>query len=71
MTFHYFYAGSASITIHQGGTAKTIAVPVAAGSSTRVTFKTPSGFSVTAQPLIPQAFATVASLTSNSANVTL
>lgn len=71
MTFHYFYAGSATITIHQGGTTKTVVVPVAAGSSTRVTFKTPSGFLVTAQPLTPQAFATVGSLTSNSANVTL
>jgi hypothetical protein len=71
VTFHYFYAGSATITIHQGATSKSVTVPVAPGSSTTVTFKTPTGFLVTAPPLVPQAYVTVGSLTSNSVNVTV
>jgi len=70
VTFHYFYAGSATITIHQGSTVRSVTVPVAAGSSVNVTFATPSGFVVTAPPLAPQAYVTVGSLTSNSVNVT-
>jgi hypothetical protein len=70
VTFHYFYAGSATITIHQGTTTRSVNVPVAAGPSTTVTFTTPSGFVVTAL-LTPQAYVTVGSLTSNSVNVAL
>lgn len=71
VTFHYYYAGSATITIHQGTTTKAVTVPVAAGSSTNVTFKTPVGFLVTAV-LTPQAYVTVPGLPqSNSVNVTL
>jgi hypothetical protein len=71
VTFHYYYAGSATITIHQGSTTRSVTVPVAAGSSTNVTFKTPSGFLVTAV-LTPQAYVTVPGLPqSNSVNVTL
>jgi len=71
VTFHYYFAGSATITIHQGSTTKAVTVPVAAGSSTNVTFKTPVGFLVTAV-LTPQAYVTVPGLPqSNSVNVTL
>jgi serine/threonine-protein kinase len=71
VTFHYFYSGSATITIHQGGTTRSVTVSVAPGSTTSVIFKTPTGFLVTAQPLTPQAYVTVSSLTSNSVNVTV
>jgi hypothetical protein len=71
VTFHYYYAGSATITIHQGSTTRAVTVPVAAGSSTNVSFKTPLGFLVTAV-LTPQAYVTVPGLPqSNSVNVTL
>jgi hypothetical protein len=70
VTFHYFYAGTATITIHQGSTSRSVVQSVAPGSSTTVTFPTPSGFVVTS-PLAPQAYVTVGSLTSNSVNVTL
>jgi hypothetical protein len=71
VTFHYYYAGSATITLHQGGTTGAVTVAVAAGSSTTVTFKTPPGFLVTAL-VTPQAYVTVPGLPqSNSVNVTL
>ena len=71
VTFHYYYSGSATITIHQGTTTKSVTVAVAAGSSTNVTFATPAGFLVTAV-LTPQAYVTVPGLPqSNSVNVTL
>jgi hypothetical protein len=71
VTFHYYYAGSATITIHQGGTTVAVTVSVAAGSSTNVTFKTPPGLLVTLL-LTPQAYVTVSGLPqSNSVNVTL
>jgi hypothetical protein len=71
VTFHYFYGGSATITIHQGTTTKSVTVSVSAGANTTVTFKTPAGFVVTAPLVAPQAFVTVGSLASNSVNVTL
>ncbi|HEY3194869.1 MAG TPA: serine/threonine-protein kinase [Candidatus Dormibacteraeota bacterium] len=71
VTFHYYYGGSATITIHQGSTTKSVTRSVAPGSNTQVTFATPAGFLVTAPPLVPQAYVTVGSLTSNSVNVTL
>jgi len=71
VTFHYYYAGSATITIHQGSTTMAVTVSVAAGTSTNVTFKTPNGFLITAV-LTPQAYVTVPGLLpSNSVNVTL
>jgi outer membrane biosynthesis protein TonB len=71
VTFHYYYAGSATITIHQGGTTGAVTVVVASGSSTTVTFKTPPGFLATLL-LTPQAYVTVPGLPqSNSVNVTL
>ncbi len=71
VTFHNYYAGTATITIHQGTTSKSVTVPVTAGSSTNVTFKTPAGFLVTAV-LTPQAYVTVPGLPqSNSVNVAL
>ena len=71
VTFHYYYSGTATITIHQGTTTGSVTVAVAAGSSTSVTFKTPPGFLVTAV-LTPQAYATVSGLPrSNSVNVAL
>jgi serine/threonine protein kinase len=71
LTFHYFYAGSATITIHQGSTTKSVTVPVAAGANTPVTFQTPLGFLVTAV-LTPPAYVTVPGLPqSNSVNVVL
>jgi len=71
VTFHYYYGGSATVTIHQGGTSKSVTVSVAALSTTTVTFKTPSGFLVSAPPVVPQAYVTVGSLKSNSVNVTV
>jgi hypothetical protein len=72
VTFHYFYASSATITIHQGSTTKSVIVSVGAGGpSTNVTFQTPSGFVVTTI-LTKQAYVTVPSLPqSNSVNVAL
>jgi eukaryotic-like serine/threonine-protein kinase len=71
VTFHYYYSGTATITIHQGTTTRSVTVSVTAGSSTNVTFKTPSGFLITAL-LTPQAYVTVSALPqSNSVNVTL
>jgi hypothetical protein len=71
VAFHYYYAGSATVTIHQGTTTKSVIVSVAAGSTTYVTFQTPSGILVTGPPLVPQAYVTVGSLQSNSVSVTV
>jgi len=71
MAFHYYYGGSATVTIHQGTTTRSVTVSVASGSTTYVTFPTPTGILVTAAPLVPQAYVTVGSLVSNSVNVTL
>jgi hypothetical protein len=71
MAFHYYYAGSATVTIHQGSTTKSVTVTVAPGSTTYVTFATPSGILVTVSGVVPQAYVTVGSLVSNSVNVTL
>jgi len=71
VTFHYFYGGSATITIHQGNTVRSVTEPVAAGSNVSVTFPTPSGFLLTAPLVAGQAYVTVPSLPqSNSVNVT-
>jgi hypothetical protein len=71
VTFHYFYAGSATITIHQGSTTRSVTVAVAPGANTPVTFPTPTGFLVTAI-LTPPAYVTVPGLPqSNSVNVAL
>jgi hypothetical protein len=71
VTFHYYYSGTATVTIHQGTTTGSVTVSVSAGSTTNVTFKTPPGFLVTAV-LTPQAYVTVSGLPqSNSVNVTL
>jgi hypothetical protein len=71
VTFHYYYSGTAIVTIHQGTKTSSVTVSVAAGSSTNVTFKTPAGFLVTAL-VTPQAYVTVSGLPqSNSVNVTL
>ena len=70
MTFHN-YAGTATITIHQGATTASVTKTVAAGTNTTVTFKTPGGFLITAL-VTPQAYVTVPGLPqSNSVNVTL
>ncbi|HEX9547566.1 MAG TPA: protein kinase, partial [Acidimicrobiales bacterium] len=71
MAFHYYYGGSATVTIHQGSTTRSVTVSVAAGSTAYVTFATPGGILVTVSGLVPQAYATVGSLVSNSVNVTL
>jgi len=71
MAFHYYYAGSATVTIHQGSTTRSVTVTVAPGSTTYVTFATPSGILVTVSGLVPQAYVTVGSLVSNSVDVTL
>jgi eukaryotic-like serine/threonine-protein kinase len=75
VNFHYFYGGTATIcvyqppstTCHPGGT-----VTVAPGSSTTVTFKTPSGI-LPALPLIPKTAYVIACkatcLTSNTVSV--
>ncbi len=69
MTFHYYYAGTATITIHQGGFTAAVTVTVAAGSSTTVKFNTPTGVLITLL-LTPQAYVTVPGLPqSNSVNV--
>ena len=70
MAFHYYYAGSATVTIHQGSTTRSVTVTVAPGSTTYVTFATPSGILVTLG-VVPQAYVTVGSLVSNSVDVTL
>jgi hypothetical protein len=70
VTFHYYYSGTATITIHQGATTGSVTISVPAGTN-NVTFKTPPGFLVTAL-VTPQAYATVSGLPqSNSVNVTL
>src|SRR5438445_6112081 len=71
MAFHYYYAGSATVTIHQGSTTRSVTVTVAPGSTTYVTFATPSGILVTLSGVVPQAYVTVGSLVSNSVDVTL
>src|SRR5216683_56944 len=71
MAFHYYYAGSATVTIHQGSTTRSVTVSVSPGSTTYVTFATPSGILVTVSGVVPQAYVTVGSLVSNSVNVTL
>jgi hypothetical protein len=71
MAFHYYYGGSATVTIHQGSTTRSVTVSVAAASTTYVTFATPSGILVTVSGLVPQAYVTVGSLVSNSVDVTL
>jgi len=71
MAFHYYYAGSATVTIHQGSTTRSVTVIVAPDSTTYVTFPTPTGILVTVANLVPQAYVTVGSLVSNSVNVTL
>jgi len=71
MAFHYYYGGSATVTIHQGSTTRSVTVSVAAGSTAYVTFATPGGILVTVSGLVPQAYATVGSLVSNSVNVAL
>jgi hypothetical protein len=62
--FHYFYAGTASVSVCQNGTCHLVVgtVTVAAGATTRVTFKTPVGI-LPSLPLAPQtAYVTVSSL---------
>lgn len=71
VVFHYYYAGSATIVLHQGNTTRSVTQSVAQGSNTYVTFPTPSGILVTAPLLVPQAYVTVGSLQSNSVSVTL
>ena len=77
MTFHYFYAGSATVYVYQNGTAHPaggIVVSVTPGSSTPVTFKTPAGIVPTVPLVAGQAYVKACTspsscLTSNSVNV--
>jgi hypothetical protein len=69
VTFHYFYAGSASVSVCQNATchpAGTVSVP--RGTNT-VSFKTPAGI-LPALPLAPETAAvTAGSMASNSVSV--
>ena len=50
VTFHYFYGGSATVAVCQGGTCRAAGtVAVASGSNVQVSFKTPTG--ILASPL--------------------
>ena len=50
VTFHYFYGGSATVAVCQGGTCRAAGtVSVASGSNVQVSFKTPTG--ILASPL--------------------
>jgi hypothetical protein len=50
VTFHYFYGGSATVAVCQGGTCRAAGtVAVGSGSNVQVSFKTPTG--ILASPL--------------------
>jgi hypothetical protein len=69
MVFHYFYGGTATVSVCQGGTCHAGGtVTVAPGSGTTVSFKTPAGILPTAI-LIGPAYVTAGSLTSGSVSV--
>ena len=70
VVFHYFYAGSATMTVCQNGTCHAAgSVSVTPGSSTPVTFKTPLGI-LPATPLTPEyAYVNANSLRSNVVSV--
>jgi Protein kinase domain len=68
--FHYFYAGAANVSVCQNGTCHPAGtVTVAAGATTRVSFKTPTGI-LPALPLAPEtAYVTANSLRSTPVSV--
>ncbi len=70
VVFHYFYAGSAAVSVCQNSTCHPAGtVSVAPGSSTSVTFRTPLGI-LPALPLTPEyAYVNANSLRSNAVSV--
>jgi len=67
VVFHYFYAGSAAMSVCQNGTCHGAgSVSVAPGSSTTVTFKTPLGILPSTPLTTEYAYVTANSLRSNT-----
>jgi serine/threonine-protein kinase len=70
VVFHYFYAGSAAVSVCQNGTCHGAGtVSVAPGTSTTVTFKTPLGILPSTPLTTEYAYVTANSLRSNTAVV--
>jgi serine/threonine-protein kinase len=71
--FHYFYAGSAAVSVCQNDTCHAAgSVNVAPGANSPVTFNTPAGIAATLPPLVGPAYVctTGCALKSNSVSVT-
>jgi hypothetical protein len=69
--FHYFYAGSATVSVCQNNTCHPAGtVTVAPGPTTRVSFKTPTGI-LPALPLLPQTAYVKANSLPQSASVSV